>query len=182
MIEDDFFELTDAILEPLGSKIEPGDELREPPIDVLRYYVRPVRVSSVPFLGRGISVVAVCRQPIDIGFSSIGYRTLIERLASVVNTRFPPIKKGRGLTLGMTAIVTTPEPIGADEDPVLAKVLEPIPRNRAFPLGVFRINLGQEAVSFAIKRATDGLFSEPDLLADAYAAKLRRFVSLIQFE
>ena len=180
MIEEDLFELMDSILHPLGAASEDGDESRVPPLDVLGYYARSVRVSAIPILGRGLSVVAVCRQPVDVGLAGDGYRRLIERLALVVNTRFPPIRKGRGLTLGLTVVVTTPEPIGPDEDAALAKVLDPVARTRAVPLGVFRLNLGQEAVSFALKRGPADLFPEPNALADAFSTKFRRFVPLME--
>ncbi len=182
MIEDDLFSLLDSILHPLGATSEDGDESRVPPLDVLGYYARSVQISSIPVLGRGLSIVAVCRQPVDVGFASDGYRDLMERLALVVNTRFPPIRKGRGLTLGMTVVVTTPEPIGPDEDAALARVLEPVIRTRAVPLGIFRLNLGQEAVSFALKRGPGDVFPEPDALADAFSARLRRFVPLLEME
>ena len=179
MIEDDLFSLMDAVLHPLGAASEAGDESREPPLDVLGYYARPVRASMIPILGRGLSVVAVCRQPVDVGFARDGYRALVERLALVVNTRFPPVKKGRGVLLGMTAVVATPEPIGPDEDAALERVLGPVPRTRAVPLGVFRVNLGQEAVSFALRRGPADLFPEPEALADALSVRLRRFVPLL---
>ena len=179
MTEDDLFELMDSVLHPLGSASETGDELRGPDLDVLGYYARPVRVSALPIVGRGLSVVAVCRQPIDVGFAGEGYRELIERLARVVNTRFSPLR--RGLTLGMTVVVATPEPIGPDEEAALAKTLEPVLRARAVPLGVFRINLGQEAVSLALRRGPAGMFPEPDALADAFSTRLRRFLPILEF-
>lgn len=180
MIEDDLFELLDSVLLPLKATVEPGDDSQDPPFEVLRYYVRPVRVSAVPILGRGLSVVAVCRQPLDLGIGGEGYRRLMERLALVVNTRFPPIRKGRGLTLGLTAVVTTPEPIGPEDDNALARTLDPVPRVRAVPLGIIRVNLGQEAVSFSMRRGPEGVFPEPERVADALAARLRRFVPFLE--
>ena len=84
MIEDDLLTLIDSVLVPVGATSESGDESRTPPLDVLGYYVRPIRFSSLPILGRGLSVVAICRQPMDVGIGSNGYRTLIERLAIIV--------------------------------------------------------------------------------------------------
>ncbi len=180
MTEDDLFELMDSVLHPLGSASEAGDEVRGPDLDVLGYYARPIRLSALPIVGRGLSVVALCRQPIDIGLAGNGYRGLIERLARVVNTRFPPVRRGRGLMLGMTIVVATPEPIGVDEEAILAKTLGPVARTRAVPLGVFRINLGQEAVSLALLRGPEGLFPEPDALADAFSTRLRRFLPILE--
>jgi hypothetical protein len=180
MTEDDLFALMDSVLHPLGATSAPGDGSRTPPLDVLAYYARAIRLSPIPILGRGLSIVAVCRQPIDVGISKNGYRSLIERLAIVVNTRFPPVLRGRGLTLGLTAVVITPEPVQPDDDAALSQALDPVRRTRAVPLGVFRINLGQEALSFSLKRGPEGLFPEPELLADAFATKLRRFVPLVE--
>lgn len=180
MIEDDLFELLDSVLTPLGATGEDGDESSDPPLDILRYYVRPIRLSSFPILGKGLSVVAVCRQPIDLGIASDGYRSLITRLSRVVNTRFPPIRKGRGILLGMTAVVTTPEPIGPEDDAMLARALSPVSRSRSVPLGILRVNLGQEAVSFSLKRGPIGAFPEPEALADAISVRLRRFVPFLE--
>ena len=67
MLEDPFFDLIDPVLAPLGQLPEDGEEFREPPLDVLRYYRRPVRLHWLPLLGRAQSVVAVARQPADVG-------------------------------------------------------------------------------------------------------------------
>ena len=180
MIEEDLFELLDSVLKPLGATIEDGDESRSPPLEVLRYYVRPVRLSAVPIVGRGLSVVAVARQPIDVAMGREGYRALVERLAGVVNTRFPPIRAGRGLTLGLSAVIATPEPIAAGDEAVLGLVLDPVPRNRVVPLGVLRLNLGQEALAIAMRRGPDGLFPEGEAMADALSLRLRRFLPLLE--
>jgi len=169
-----------SVLIPLGCSIEPGDELLEPPLELLSYYTRSVRISALPILGRGLSVVALVRQPIDISIAN--YAPLMERLARVINTRFPPVRAGRGLTLGFTAVVTTPEPIQPEDDASLEKALSMSEvRNRAVPLGIFRVNLGQEAVSFSLRRGPENLFPEPDALADAFSIRLRRFTKLMEF-
>ncbi len=69
MMEDDLFELTDSVLKPLGLAIEDGEEFREPALDVLRYYVRRVKLGILPIVGQGLSVVAVTRQPVDVGIA-----------------------------------------------------------------------------------------------------------------
>ena len=180
MIEDDLFELLDSVLKPLGSAVEDGDESRVPPLEILRYYVRPVRVSAVPIVGRGLSVVAVARQPIDVAKGQGGYRSLVERLSMAVNSRFPPIRQGRGLILGLSAVIATPEPIEAGDDAILAKVLGPVPRSRAVPMGLFVANLGQEALALSLHRGPVGVFPEGDALADAMSGRLRRFVPLME--
>ena len=53
-------------------------------------------------------------------------------------------------------------------------------RFRVVPFGILRINLGQEAVSFALKASPDQLFPEPMRLADAVSEHLRRFVPLLE--
>jgi hypothetical protein len=53
-------------------------------------------------------------------------------------------------------------------------------RMRVVPLGLFRINLGQEAVALAIKSSPDNLFSEPGSLADALCEHFRRYVPLVE--
>src|SRR5262245_19839509 len=185
MTEGAFFPLIDPALHEAGSVPEEGEEFLRPPLDVLRYNRRGVRLNRVPWLGRGLSVVAVARQPVDLGLSAAGYRTLLTRLAMAVNGRFPPWGFGRhpkGLALGLTAVVLTPEPIGPDDDAILRAVVtgRPLPRQRAVPLGVIRVNLGQEAMSFALASGPAGVFTEPVALADALTSHFRRFVPLIE--
>jgi hypothetical protein len=185
MIDEAFFALIDPVMKSVGSVPDDGEEYRAPPLDVLRYYHRSVRLSWVPFLGEGSSVVAVLRQPADVELSAIGYRRLLLRLASAVGTRYPAWGKSRarrGLAQGMTAVVLTPEPIGPGDDSVLREVVNgrPLPRQRAVPLGVIRVNLGQEALSFALASGPEGVFTEPAALADALTPHFRRYVPLIE--
>lgn len=180
MTEGQFFEIIDPVLRTSGTFSEDGEDYRDPPLEVLRYYRRPVTLHWVPWLGRGLSVVAVVRQPVDVGFSAADYGRFLTRLAMAANTRFPPWGRGRGLVLGLTAVVLTPEPIGPEEAQVLSAVMAGLKRMRAVPLGVIRLNLGQEAVSFALTGSPDRLFLEPELLADALAQRFRRFVPLLE--
>ena len=108
MIEDQFIELIEPLLQQAGSSFQGGEEFRQPPLDVLRYYRRPVRIGRIPLLGQAQSVVLVARQPVDIDGSRPSYERLLTRLAMAVNGRFPPWK---GLTIGLNAVVLTPEPI-----------------------------------------------------------------------
>ncbi|MGE3821187.1 MAG: hypothetical protein AB7I30_17375 [Isosphaeraceae bacterium] len=181
MTEERLFELLDATLKPLGSIHLDGEEYREPALDVLRYDRRTVRLHWVPVIGRGLSVVAVTRQPGDVRFSVGGYQTFLTRLTMAVNGRFPP-SWSSGLALGLTVLALTPEPIGPGDDAVLREVVngKPLPRQRAVPLGVLRINLGQEAFSFALARGPEGLFPEPAALADVLSIHLRRFVPTLE--
>ncbi len=178
MIEDEFIERIEPILREAGSVLEPGEEFREPPLDILRYYPRIVRMNRMPILGRALGVVLVARQPVDIDGSRAGYERLLNRLAMAVNGRFPPWK---GLTIGLTALVLTPEPIKPGDDAMLREVLDrKLRRMRVVPFGLMRINLGQEAISMAINASPDDLFREPTLLADALCEDFRRFVPLIE--
>jgi hypothetical protein len=187
MTEDALFALIDPVLRAAGAVPEPGEEFRAPALDVLRYYARPVRLGLVPVLGRGLSVVAVARQPADVGLSAGDYPRFLTRLAMAVNGRFPPwglrsVRRPTGLALGMTAVVLTPEPIGPGDDDVLRRVVSgrPLPRQRAVPLGLIRVNLGQEALAFALASGPADAFPEPAALADALTPHLRRYVPLVE--
>jgi hypothetical protein len=93
------------------------------------------------------------------------------------SSRYPPWK---GLTVGLATLVLTPEPIAPGDDALLGRVLSnSLGRYRSVPLGLFRANLGQEAVSFALRSSPDQLFSEASRLADTLSEHLRRYVPLI---
>jgi len=178
MIEDDLFTILDPLLRTQGAIAEEGEEYREPPLDVIRYYRRGVKLHWLPYLGRALSVVAVVRQPMDVGLTEPDYRRFLTRLAMAVNGRFPPwSRRGPGpAVIGLTTLVLTPEPIGPEDDAILGKVLGHAGRTRVVPFGVLRINLGQEALSYALTASEDQLFPEPILLADSLTERLRRFV------
>jgi hypothetical protein len=183
--EDALFALIDPVMKEAGGVPEPGEEFRTPALDVLRYYHRGVRLHWVPFFGRGLSVVAVARQPVDLGSTPADATRLLTRLAMAVNGRFPPLGGGRrpkGLALGMTAVVLTPEPIGPGDEELLRQVVSgrPLPRQRAVPLGVIRVNLGQEALAFALASGPADAFPEPAALADALTPHFRRYVPLLE--
>jgi hypothetical protein len=178
VIQDRLFDLIDAAVLPLGARPEPGDDLGTPPLEVLRYYRRKVRLSWIPLLGQSQSVLAVVRQPRDIAFSQSGYAMLLLRLAGAASGRFPPWK---GLSLGLTTLVITPEPLAPGQDEVIARVLETsLRRFRTVALGLLRVNLGQEAITFALRGVPGGLFPEPAALADGLSEHLRRFVPLFE--
>jgi hypothetical protein len=176
MLQDDLIDCLDAVIRPLGGLPDAGEAFRDPPLEVVRYYVRRVRLHWLPWVGRGLSVVAVARQPIDLPFTAAGCRQVLDRLARAVNGRYPPWKPRHGLALGLCAIILTPEPIRPEDDAVLSRAIASPPRARAVPLGLFRVNLGQEALAFALAEGPDGLFREPQALADALCERFRRFV------
>lgn len=178
MLEERLFELIDPVLRLAGATLEPGEEFREPPLDVLRYYRRAVHWSGMPIVGRAVSCVAVIRQPVDVELSEAGYSRLLMRLAQAASGRFPPWK---GLAIGLTALVVTAEPIGPGDDALLGRVLSrSLRRFRVVPVGLIRVNLGQEATAFAMKTSPDQLFTEPARLADSLSEHFRRFVPLME--
>jgi len=177
MLEDQLIDLIEPVLQELGSVLEPGEEFPTPPLEVLRYSRRKVRSSWVPILGSALSVVMVVRQPVDVPGSRDGYQRLLTRLAMAANGRFPP---WRGLVIGLTAIVLTPEPIGPGDDAMLSEVLGiRLRRMRVVPFGLIRVNLGQDAIALAITKDPDGLFTEPGQLADTLCEQFRRYVPLV---
>jgi hypothetical protein len=178
MIEDQFIELIEPILLDGRSVRDVGEEFRQPPLDVLCYYRRGLRLFRVPLLGRAQSIVMVVRQPVDVEGTNAGYERLLKRLALAANSRYPP---WRGMVAGLTALVLTPEPIGPGDDAMLREVLaKKLRRMRVVPFGLFRVNLGQEAVSMAIHTDPDGRFTEPVRLADGLCSRFRRFVPLLE--
>jgi hypothetical protein len=186
MTEADLFDLIDPVLAELGSKSEDGEEFREPALDILRYYRKPVRLHWFPVLGQALSIVAVVRQPFDLAGTAEGHRAMLIRLSLAANGRFPfaPWRAAgeRAVALAMTVIQLTPEPIGPEDDATLQAAFEKIPKRRAVPLGILRVNLGQEAMAFAISGGPGNLFPEAVALADALTPRLRRYVPLIEFE
>ncbi len=182
LLEDPFLDLIDSLLKPLGHREEDGEEFREPPLDVLRYYRKPVRLHWLPLIGRAQAVVAVARQPVDVGLTSSGsakdYRAFLARLAMAVNGRFPPGSSLGWGSIGLTVVALTPEPIAAEDDALMKAALEAPTRSRVVPLGLVRVNLGQEAMAFQLAGSPDGLFPEPVAIADALTLQFRRFVPL----
>jgi len=180
MTEAEFFDLIEPVLTAGNGIFEDGEEVADPPLDVLRYARRPVRLSWVPWLGKALSVTAIVRQPVDLGSSAGDHGKLLARLARTVNTRFPPWK---GPVVGLTAVILTPEPIGPDDEEALRKTLDDgaktLKRMRVVPFGLIRVNLGQGAVAFSMNSSPDQIFAEPYRLADVFSDHFGRFVSLI---
>ena len=177
MLEAEFLSRLDEILRPLGSRADEGETFEVPPLDILRYDVRPVRLHRIPILGRALAVVATVRQPVDVALATGGYPKLLRRLAMAINGRYPPWPCGA--TVGLSVIVLTPEPIAPGDDATLQAALKGIPRMRSVPLGLLRVNLGQEGLAFALASGPAGLFPEPAALADGLTPHLRRFVDHI---
>ncbi len=106
-----------------------------------------------------------------------GYRALLARVARAASSRFSPLQ---GLSIGLSTIILTDDPIAPDDDRDLQSALEHLPKFRSVLLGAFRVNLDQQALSLALVRGPDGLFSEPEVLAETLTPQFRRYVPLIQ--
>jgi hypothetical protein len=180
MTEDGFFDLIEPVLTARNGAFEDGEEVADPPLDVLRYARRSVRLNWVPWLGKALSVTAIVRQPVDLGPSAGDHGKLLARLARAANSRFPP---WTGSVVGLTAVILTPRPIGPEDEDTLRKALDDgaktLRRMRVVPFGLIRVNLDQGAVAFSMNSSPDQLFSEPHRLADLLSEHFGRFVSLI---
>lgn len=174
MLLESLLERVEPVLKGLGHLVEPGEEFRAPPLDVERYFHRSTRLHWLPVIGRGVGVVAVARQPFDVEFSLPGYSRLLERLALAVNGRFPP---RLGLSVGLSAIVLTPEPIQPTDEEVLGKLPRSMPRTRVTLVSLYRLNLGQEAMSTLLTKSP---FEEPPVLYDCLSGAFRQFLPLIR--
>lgn len=182
MTVDELFGLLDPVLYPVGFRVEDGEEHASPPLDVLRFYRRPVRLHWAPLIGRAQAVVVVVRQPVDLAGTEVGMQMLAERLAAATTRRFPPSwALGLG-SIGLTTIVLTPEPIAPEDDDRLKAGLAASIRSRVVPLGVLRLNLGQEAMAFHLAGGPDGLFPEPIAVVDALTPEFRRFVPTFDWQ
>ncbi len=176
MVEDDVLGLVESTLRDHALAWIDGFEIVEPePLTVLRTAARPVRLHWIPYFGRALSVVLIARHPVDIDLRREGGDAeLLRRLVLAVEHRYP-VRKAPALVL--SAVVVTPTPIEPeDEARMEAGMASRRGGGRTVPLGLFRINPGQEAVSFALRRGPAGLFPEVDALADAVCLKLQRFV------
>lgn len=177
MLLDDLDDLLDAALSPLGARREDGEDFTVPPLQVRCYFRRAVRLHWLPAVGRALAIVAVVHAPDDLGSSAEDSRALLDRVGRAVNSRFPPLTHGNGLSIGLTAVVVTPEPIGPDDETRLdATLSRRRAAGRSIPLGIFRINLGQEALAYSVSEGPDGLFREPAALAEALSNRLGRFL------
>jgi hypothetical protein len=182
LTENDFFELIESHLTPTRWQRGVGEEFASPALDVLAYFDRPVRLHWVPILGQASSVVAVIRQPVDLNSQVGGSLALLDRVAQAVHGRYPPWPKGRGVVVGLTTIVLTPEPLRASQEEVLVETLKRgRKKRRVVPLGLIRLNLGQEAMVSALTTVEAGLFPEPIELVDLLAERFQRFVPLLEF-
>lgn len=179
MTEENVLERVDELLTEAGCRPADGEEFTDPPLDVLAYYTREQRLMRLPVLGRSLSVVAVVRQPRDLGRDRMA--DLILRVGRAAHGAFPPWPRGVGLTLGLCVLILTPEPIRADEEEWLERSLLSASdrKRRAVPIGCLRINPGQGALAVALRPTPKGVYEESRILADGLGRDLGRFLPVL---
>lgn len=183
MTYEEFFEECSQLLRPLHYSSDDGEEFRDPPLDVLRYEVRKVRLHWIPILGRALGVVAIIHQPKDVTASAASHRELLLRVSRAVHGRYPPWPSGGpGLVIGLTTVIVTTDLIAPQDEQFLALALPGPPRSRIVPMGLLRVNLEQEAFAFAIGPSPQDLFPEAMTLADGLSRVLGRFVPPLDLE
>jgi hypothetical protein len=182
MTEKDLFDCIDGVLRPLGFVSDLGEEFPTPELDILRYDVRRVRLSWVPVVGRGLSVMAVVREPGDLRCEVPGCLALADRVGKALNNRFALVGRYGGLAIGLTTIVLARGPLQPADEGMLEAALPRVPRGRATHLGWFRIDLEREAMAVALRPGPAGVFPETALLSDALGARLGRFLPPVAWE
>ncbi len=182
MIDDELLAVLEATLSPLGFLTEDGEEFRDPPLDVLRYYRRPVQLHWLPLLGQSQAVVAVVRQPVDLAGTEAGCRQLLDRLAPRGQHPLPPELGPRLRQHRPDHRRPDPRADQRRRRRHARRRPEGDLRSRVVPLALVRLNLGQEAMSFQLAGGPDGLFPEPVALVDALTGKFRRFVPTLEWD
>ncbi|WP_169979248.1 hypothetical protein [Tautonia rosea] len=183
MTYEEFFQECSRLLNPLQTSSDPGEEFRAPPLDVLRYEVRPVRLHWIPVLGRALGVVSIIHQPKDITASAESHRALLLRVSQAVHGRYPPWPSGgHGFVIGLTTVIVTTDRITPQDEQFLEGVFPTHFRSRIVPMAIFRVNLEQEAFAFAIGPSAQDLFPEPMTLADGLSSLLGRFVPPLELD
>jgi hypothetical protein len=180
MLDSRLFEILDAALGPFGAHTEAGIASLEPPLVIVRFYHRSVRLHWLPLLGRALSVVAIVREPAKLAYTALGFRELLRQVARATGARFPLWGRQGGSSIGLTTVTLATQPIGPEDDSVLQQALKLPARTRAVPLGLVRVNLDQDAMAFALASGPAGLFPEPVALADALTQHCRRYVQPIE--
>jgi len=178
MIEAEFLELVDNLLAPAGLAADGGETFSQPRLEILLYYRKPVKLGRLPLIGRGLSLVIVLRQAEDVEGDAPGLEQLLARAAMAVNGRYPP---WQGWVVGLVPLILTTAAITPADEEILPRLMaRPLPPRRVLLTGLFRINLNQEAVSFAITAGPANPFTEAELLADGLSQQLKRFLPLLE--
>ena len=183
MIEDDLWDSLDDALKELKRIREPGLEFTDPSLEILGFYQGAERLNSLPWIGRRLSATVVARQPLSLSLKNrADYRAFIRRLALVTRGRFSPWKWDRGPVLTLAVVCLTAEPIEADDDQILAEILNHQDRRAAVIMGIIRLNLAQEAMAAALKQPPGDRFNDAATIAETLSTKFRRFVPLFNPE
>lgn len=174
--EDELVSVLENALIAHGSRADIGEEFQRPELDVLRYFWKRVRLNRLPFVGHALSLVAVVRQPADLPATRAGSLALIGRIGAAINGRYPPWSRHSGLSVGLTVVIVSREPIAPGDEETLGSVLNGSRtlRSRAQPLAIVRVHLEDEAMAIALGAGPDGLFPEPKAVADALTPRLGR--------
>jgi hypothetical protein len=178
MTEEDFLEDWNVWLKANDWSPDPGETYAEPPLEVLAYASRPIRLSRLPVFGRGLAVIAVSRHPIDLMSDSSGLRMWVERVGKAVNGLHPPWKSRRPGAILLTAIQLTPEPIRSEDEERFKPVLGHWTGTRVVPAAIVRINLGQHAMASMMAEGLPRDMPELGELIDSWASVFHRFVPL----
>jgi hypothetical protein len=178
MLQDDLINDWNSWLKSSQWQAHEGEEFRDPPLDVLAYGVKAIRLSYVPVFGRGLAVVAMSRHPIDLKSDTAGLKLWIERLAKAVNGLVPPWKSFRPGAVLLIAVQLTPEPINGSDEDQIKPVLGHWTGTRVVPAGIVRINLGQNAMSSVLAEGLPRDLPEIGQLVDQWSSHFQRFVPM----
>jgi hypothetical protein len=178
MPEDDFLsDLSAWAKANLWQPLE-GETFSQPPLEVLTYAAKPIRLSRLPLFGRGLAVLAVTRHPVDLKSDTQGLKSWAQRLAKAVNGQYPPWKKLRPGAVLLIAVQLTPEPIRGEDEEKYKPVLGLWTGTRVVPAGILRINLGQQAMASVLAEGLPRDLPEVGNLVDNWGMKFSRFLPM----
>lgn len=178
MLEDDFLSEWNKWLKANQWQAMEGEEFTSPALDVLAYGAKQIRLSRLPLFGRGLAVIALTRQPVDLKSDANGLKEWTERLARAVNGLFPPWKSLRPGAVLLIAVQLTPEPIRGEDEERFKPVLGHWTGSRVVPAGILRINLGQGAMASVLAEGLPRDLPELGQLVDTWASQFQRFLPM----
>ncbi|MBI1322723.1 hypothetical protein GC170_06010 [bacterium] len=178
MTEDDFLSTWSTWQKAHSWSPDPGEVYAEPPLEILGYATKPVRLSRVPVFGRGLAVVAITRHPVDLMSDAVGLQAWVERIGKAVNGLHPPWKSRRPGAVLLTAVQLTPEPIRGEDEERFKAALGHWTGTRVVPAAIVRINLGQHAMASMMAEGLPRDMPELGELIDIWAGDFHRFVPM----
>ncbi|MFM7131715.1 MAG: hypothetical protein ACKO0V_20385 [bacterium] len=178
MYEDEFLESWNVWAKANDWPPLEGEEFASPPLDILAYASRPIRLSRLPLFGRGLAVLAITRHPADLRSDTAGIKAWADRLARAVNGQFPPWKRVRPGAILLIAVQLTPEPIRGEDEDRFKPVLGQWTGTRVVPSGIIRINLGQQAMASVLAEGLPRDLPEIARLVDDWSTRFSRFVPM----